>query len=68
MKMPSGFDPFDELQTAIENINEIGKAVIHQQDVLSQVLIQNRQLNELIKRYRIELDQLRIEVDELKKQ
>jgi succinate dehydrogenase flavin-adding protein (antitoxin of CptAB toxin-antitoxin module) len=56
-------------QQVLENSDmEIAKALNHQGDTIKQLLEQNQQLNNMLKRTRIELERLNCEITLLKSQ
>lgn len=59
----TGWDPEQILRACQHNITELIKAHNAQQEIIEHLLAQNAKLNELIKLARIEINQLRTEVN-----
>jgi predicted RNase H-like nuclease (RuvC/YqgF family) len=61
-----GFDPLQKLELALKNQQEIARAFNSHSDIVKQLVHQNAQLNELIKQARIEIGNLRADIEQLK--
>jgi hypothetical protein len=60
------YDPVARLELALKNQQELARAYNTQTDILNQLVHQNAQLNNLIKQARIEIGQLRADIELLK--
>lgn len=77
----TGWDPYDELMLHRHNIDQmilainqgseltkqLGYKYNHQQEVIQQLMFQNRRLNQLLEIHRNELNQLRLRLDQTEK-
>jgi predicted RNase H-like nuclease (RuvC/YqgF family) len=60
------YDPVERLELALKNQQELARAYNSQTEVLNQLVHQNSQLNNLIKQARIEIGNLRADIEQLK--
>jgi predicted RNase H-like nuclease (RuvC/YqgF family) len=60
------YDPVARLELALKNQQELARAYNSQTEVLNQLVHQNGQLNNLIKQARIEIGNLRADIEQLK--
>ena len=60
------FDPLAKLELLEKNQMEIARAFNSHTEVMNQLVHQNRQLNEMLKQARIEIGNLKADIQELK--
>jgi hypothetical protein len=64
----TGFDPYQELLSAKHNIGQLIMGHNHNQNLMADLVEQHRQMVELVKSTRLQLDLLRNEVNILRQQ
>lgn len=62
------FDPLERLELCLKNQHELARAYNDNFDTVKQLLHQNRQLNDMLKQARLELAQLKTDIEMLKAQ
>lgn len=62
----SKFDPYERLELLEGNIQQIARGYNAHTETINQLLHQNRQLNELLKIARLEVQSLQLDVETLK--